>query len=96
MEELKTHGRPVLCTEYLARSANSLFETHLPCFQKEKIGAYNWGLVEGKIQTIYSWQSEGGMEEPEVWFHDIFRRDGTPYRLAEIELIRTLTGHSAR
>ena len=29
--------------------------------------------------------------EPAVWFHEIFRQDGTPYRQEEVELIRTLT-----
>ena len=95
VEGLKTHGRPLLCTEYLARTANSLFQTHLPYFHEGKIGSYNWGLVEGKTQTIHSWQAKGGTAEPEVWFHDIFRRHGTPYDQAEAELIRSLTAHNA-
>lgn len=30
--------------------------------------------------------------EPEVWFHDLFRMDGTPYDQTEIDLFRELTG----
>jgi hypothetical protein len=95
VEGLRRHGRPLLCTEYLARPAESRFETHLPYFKEQKIGGYNWGLVEGKTQTKYSWESRGGTGEPEVWFHDIFRQDGVPYSPAETELIRSLTGQNA-
>jgi hypothetical protein len=58
----------------------------------QKIGAYNWGFVAGKTNTIYAWDSpmpNGG--EPAVWFHDIFRKDGTPYIQQEVDLIRSLT-----
>jgi hypothetical protein len=30
------------------------------------------------------------MEEPTIWFHEVFRADGTPYRKAEADLIRRL------
>jgi hypothetical protein len=30
--------------------------------------------------------------EPKIWFHDIFRKDGTPYNEEEIKLIKSLTG----
>ena len=29
--------------------------------------------------------------EPSIWFHEIFKQDGTPYRQDEVELIRSLT-----
>jgi len=54
---------------------------------------YNWGLVVGKTQTHLpwdSWQRPYASAEPSVWFHDVLRNDGTPYRLAEIELIKRL------
>ena len=35
-------------------------------------------------------------QEPDPWFHDIFRVDGTPYRTAEVELIRNITGAAVR
>lgn len=92
VNELRSHGRPLLCTEYLAREAECLFETHMPYYRDEKIGCYNWGLVSGKTQTIYSWQEaiETG-EEPPLWFHDVLRSDGTPYREEEVQVIRSLT-----
>ncbi|MCP4452393.1 MAG: hypothetical protein GY809_13100 [Planctomycetes bacterium] len=31
-------------------------------------------------------------DEPPLWFHDIFRGDGTAYRPEEVKLIRSLTG----
>jgi hypothetical protein len=92
IEELKALGRPLVCTEYMARTNGSRFGTHLPVFQREGVGCYNWGLVSGKTQTIYPWGSEGGGPEPELWFHDIFRKDGTPYDPEEIRAIKRHTG----
>lgn len=88
----KALGRPLICTEYMARTRGSRFQTHLPIFKKNKVGAINWGLVAGKSNTIYQWDTpipDG--TEPAVWFHDIFRKDGTPYDKAETEFIRTVT-----
>jgi len=31
-------------------------------------------------------------KEPELWFHDILRKDGTPFSQDEVETIRELTG----
>lgn len=86
------YERPIICTEYMARTSESFFETHLPIFKKYNVGAINWGLVAGKTNTIFPWGSKEGTPEPEVWFHDIFRKDGTPYDAREIELIRSITG----
>jgi len=88
---LKTHGRPMICTEYMARTRNSRFSNILPILKEENIGAINWGLVKGKTNTIYEWDTpiENG-EEPLEWFHDIFRKDGTPYRQDEVDLIKKL------
>ena len=86
-------GRPLLCSEYMARTRNSLFITHLPIFKKYQVGAINWGLVSGKSNTIYQWGlpiPDGS--EPPIWFHDVFRRDGTPYDSKETQVIRNLTG----
>ncbi len=93
VEGLKTHDRPILCTEYMARGNGSTFEGILPIFHQHRVGAYNWGLVDGKSQTIYPWDSWKNTytAEPDPWFHDVFRRDGTPYDDAEVRLIRKLT-----
>lgn len=94
VEWLKRYGRPILCTEYMARPMKSTFDTHLPFFKTQDVGAYNWGFVSGKSQTIYPWDSwnKRYTAEPPLWFHDIFRTDGTPYREEEVKLIREVTG----
>ncbi len=55
------------------------------------------GFVSGKTQTIYPWDSwkKAYTAEPPVWFHDIFRPDGTPYIQKEVEYIRSVTGKAA-
>jgi len=93
INELQQYGRPVVCTEYMARTRDSKFQTHLPIFKKYKVAAINWGLVAGKSNTIYQWGTpikDGS--EPKTWFHDIFRKDGTAYDPEEIETIKKLTG----
>lgn len=93
IDSLRTLTRkPLLCTEYMARTRNSLFKTIMPLLKDENIGAYNWGLVAGKTNTIYAWDTpipDGS--EPDIWFHDIFRKDGSPYNQDEIDLIKSLT-----
>ena len=90
---LRRHERPLLCTEYMARPAGSTFDPILGYFKDEKIGAYNWGFVAGKSNTIYPWDSwqKPYASEPPVWFHDIFREDGTPYNTKEVEYIKRIT-----
>ena len=93
---LRRFHRPVICTEYMARSVGSTFDTILPIAKQEHVGAINWGLVAGKTQTYYpweSWQHPYILSDPPVWFHEVFRSDGTPYRQAEVDLIRKLTSN---
>jgi hypothetical protein len=94
IHSLRRFNRPIICTEYMARPRGSTFESILPILRKEKIGAYNWGFVSGKTQTIYPWDSweKQYPDEPPLWFHDIFRPDGRPYDTKETDLIRKLTG----
>jgi hypothetical protein len=94
--ELRAYGRPVICTEYMARPNGSRFDPILGYFKDEHIGAYNWGFVAGKTQTIYPWDSwqKTYTVEPEVWFHDIFRKDGSIYDEKEVRYIRKVTGKS--
>ena len=92
LKEKAKLGRPIVCSEYMARPRNSRFQTHLPIFKKYNVGAINWGLVSGKSNTIYQWSKpipDGS--EPELWFHDIFRKDGTPYDKKETEFIKAIT-----
>ena len=90
---LRRYERPLMCTEYMARPRGSTFDPILAYFRDEKIGAYNWGFVAGKSNTIYPWDSwqRPYASEPDVWFHDIFRVDGTPYLAEETEFIRRMT-----
>jgi hypothetical protein len=90
---LRTHDRPMICTEYMARTKNNSFYNHMTLLKKENIGAINWGLVAGKTNTIFAWDTPvptGG--EPDIWFHDIFTKDGTPYRQDEVNIIKKLNG----
>ncbi len=75
----------------MARPAMSTFETHLPIFHENHVGCMNWGFVAGKTNTIYQWGSKPSNREPELWFHDIFRSDGTAYRQNEIDAIKKAT-----
>ena len=77
----------------MARPAGSTFETHLPYFKEQNVGAYCWGFVAGKSQTIYPWDSwqKKYDAEPKLWFHDILRANGMPYDEQEVKLIRRLT-----
>lgn len=92
---LKKYNRPVVCTEYMARPAGSTFDTILPIAKQEHVGAINWGFVAGKTQTYLPWESWEHpyvLSQPPVWFHEVLHPDGTPYRQAEVDLIRELTG----
>ncbi|MFA6563667.1 MAG: sulfatase-like hydrolase/transferase [Verrucomicrobiia bacterium] len=94
VENLRRYSRPILCTEYMSRGNDSFFEPHLGFMKEQGVAAYNWGLVSGKTQTIYPWDSwkKAYAGEPPLWFHDIFRPDGKPYRMEEAAYIRKLTG----
>jgi hypothetical protein len=93
-KSLEDYGRPIICTEYMARGAGSTFDTVLPIGKRRNIGMINWGFVNGKTQTDMpwdSWQRPYTLRPPTVWFHDIFRPDGTPYRAREVETIKRLS-----
>jgi len=88
---LKSFGKPLICTEYMARTRNSRFATILPMLKKEKVGAINWGFADGKTNTIYAWDTPlADGSQPVEWFHDIFKKDGTAYREDEVDLIKKL------
>ncbi len=92
---LERYRRPILCTEYMARGNGSTFQGSLPIAKKYKVAAMNWGFVAGKTQTYLpwdSWQRPYVDREPAIWFHEIFKQDGTPYKQEEVDLIRSLTG----
>lgn len=97
IKDLEQYHRPILCTEYMARGAGSLFDLDLPIAKQYHAGAINWGFVAGKTQTYLpwdSWQRPYVFTKPTVWFHDIFHPDGTPYREREVDIIRSLTANA--
>ncbi|CAF3341122.1 unnamed protein product [Rotaria sp. Silwood1] len=79
-------GRPILCTEWLARPFGSTLFTHLDYFKSEKIGAIQWGLVAGRSQTYYQWRSPENAPMPRVWFHDVLYPNGTAFSHLEEKL----------
>ncbi len=90
---LKMLNRPLICTEYMARRNGSTFQTVMPLLKKENVVAINWGFVAGKTNTIFAWDTPlPDVDEPELWFHDIYRQDKTPFAQAEVDTIKKLNG----
>lgn len=93
IDSLKKYNRPLICTEYMARRNGSLFQIIMPILKQNKVGAINWGFVAGKTNTIFAWNTPvTNGEEPELWFHDILRQNGTPFSEDEVKVIKKLTG----
>jgi hypothetical protein len=97
--EMAKWNRPLILTEYLARDnkaarGTNRIEHMLPVAKGLRIGMYNWGLVDGKTQTKYPWDTwdRQSTSEPAIWHHDLFHGDGSPYSQAEAEAFRDLTG----
>ena len=91
IRQLQVYKRPILCTEYMARGNGSTFAGSLPILVQHKVGAINWGLVQGKAQTHLPWDSWRRPyvdREPAVWFHEVFRHDGSPYDPKDIAAIK--------
>jgi len=98
VEQLKAYGRPMICTEYMARGAGSTIDGVLPLGKRLDVGMVNWGFVVGKTQTNLpwdSWQRPYTLQQPAIWFHDLLHKDGTPYRAREAQIIRLLS-HSPK
>ena len=92
LEGLLTFGRPVICTEYMARGENSTVFTIMPLAKRYKLGLINWGFADGKEQTKFPWDSwnKHYTADPKVWHHVLFHSDYSPYRPEEIEFVRQL------
>lgn len=96
IKQLKQFGRPILNTEWLARSIGNTVEEMFPLMYLEKIGCYNWGFVAGKSQTFEPWNViwENYAEDPNLkydftkWFHDLYRPNHRPYNPKETKLIK--------
>ena len=95
LDELEQYGRPVLCTEWLARHHGSKFASHLPLFRERNVGVYQWGLVAGRTQTWLHWYTRYSPEpegEPRLWLHDVIRPDGSLFDPAEADALREHAG----
>ncbi len=92
IDRLGRLGRPLLCTEWMARPRSPV---RLAATLRDRgVHAWCWGLVDGRSQTKYPWRSWAlprRPREPTPWFHDLLHRDGTPYDPAEAELLRSLS-----
>ena len=91
--QLRPYGRPLICTEWMARSAGSTVDTVLPIGARENIGMINWGFVRGEIQTHLpwdSWERPYTLQPPTAWFHDLLHPDGRPYRMREAQIFQQL------
>ncbi|WEM44005.1 cellulase family glycosylhydrolase [Photobacterium sp. DA100] len=92
VEIVSAYDRPMMCTEWLARHADSNLHEQLPVFHEKQIGCYQWGLVKGKTQTHLPWPEikRADINYQSRWFHDLLHEDGTPYDQSEVDLIQKL------
>jgi len=91
VEALREHGRPLLCTEWLARTDGSTIEV-LDVLAHADVHAFMWGFVDGRTQTRWpwtSWREPGQIDDP--WFHELLHADGSAYDPAETAAIKRLT-----
>lgn len=97
IDHLTQLGRPMLCTEWMARPIGSRIADQLELFQTRNVGCFQWGLVKGRTQTHLPWPADlvaahGGVADRSVWFHDLLNEAGQPYDSAETDKIRGLLG----
>lgn len=89
ISELRRYGRPMVCTEWMARPNSPVVLAGT--LRSEGVGGYTWGLVDGRSQTRFPWTSWVRRVPPDaVWFHDLLHADGRPYDPSEVELLRSL------
>lgn len=81
-------GKPVLCSECVARTFGNELKAFLPYFSRAHIGFYIWGFCAGSAQYHIPWEWPVGSPEPRRWFQCLLYPDGTPFDVEEIRLIR--------
>ncbi len=74
--KLLAKDKPVICSEYMARTNGSTFKDCLPILKENNISAINWGFVVGKSNTIYPWGWNESKGKPDLYFHDVLDTDG--------------------
>jgi hypothetical protein len=90
IDALARHGRPLVCTEWMGRPTSPVALARV--LHDRGVGAYTWGLVDGRTQTRYPWTSwirRSGPDRP--WFHELLHADGRPYDETEAALLRELS-----
>ena len=94
----KLYGRPMINTEWLARTLGcDVFDCY-PFFAQNRIGCTMWGFVAGKYQTYEPWEwmwnrieRDGTDAFPmQKWFHDLYRPSLRPYDPKEVEVIKNI------
>lgn len=87
--------RPLICTEWMARSLDSTIAEQIPLFRETGVGALQWGFVRGRSQTWLPWpdgvSGTAKIGEDGAWFHDLVDQTGQPYSPAEILEINAAT-----
>ena len=101
IDHLSVHGRPMVCTEWMARAVDSRIDRQLSLFRDRGVWCFQWGFVKGRTQTHLPWPADlvrahGGLSNREIWFHDVLHEDGRPYDPNEIETVRRLTERPRR
>lgn len=96
IDYLSVLDRPMLCTEWMARTVDSRIEDQLQIFHERNVGCFQWGLVRGRTQTHLPWPADlvrahGGHADRDLWFHDLLDENGDPYDRREVDLIKSLT-----
>ena len=95
----KRFGRPLYNTEWLVRTWGCEFSDNYAFMARRKIGALNWGFVNGKYQTHEPYEPmwKGKFEfngDPTRWFHDLFRVSHHPYDPYEIAVARNVNAQA--
>ncbi|MGL4427334.1 MAG: cellulase family glycosylhydrolase [Silvania sp.] len=92
IQQLQQLGRPIFCTEWLARHVGGTIEEQLPLMYMAKVAPYQWGLVRGKTQTWLPWPvvMKESADYCRLWFHDVFEENGIPFSRTEIALLQKL------
>ena len=96
IDQLSAFDRPMMVTEWMARTLGSKFDDQLQLYKDRNVSCYNWGLVQGRTQTHFPWpHTLSDADKSDIsqvgWFHDVFRPDGTPYKASETQLISDVT-----
>jgi len=96
------YGRPLVNTEWLARTIGCEVFDCYPFFAQNRIGCTCWGFVAGKYQTYEPWEGmwkqieAGGGRDFRMtkWLHDLLRPSLRPYDPKEVDVIRRVNAEA--